>query len=232
VSDFRIIPCAEWGAAPARGAIVSAGRPKRIIFHHTAGHHAELDHKSGETYTEAVGYAKAVQQSHFSRGWLDTGNNFLVTRSGHVFEGRHGSLAAINAGKMVVSAHCPGQNDQPGIEHEQIGSEAMTPIQRQASVWLHAYICRKTGIAPSAIHGHREFFATDCPGELFADLAAVRKDVAAELASHKSPQYVVSVIDEDGVTQTAKTLAPGDWLTKFAKAPHTIVHAEVDRVAT
>ena len=28
---------------------------------------------------------------------------------------------------MVVSAHCVGQNVNPGIEHEQKGSELMTP---------------------------------------------------------------------------------------------------------
>ena len=228
MTEFRIIPCAEWGAAPPRGSIAAAGRPNKIICHHTAGHHPELDHVPGETYAEAVAYAKAVQQSHFSRGWLDTGNNFLVTQSGHIFEGRHGSLAAINAGKMVVSAHCPGENDQPGIEHEQLGNEPMTPIQRQASVWLHAYICRKTGIAPSAIHGHREYFATDCPGVLFADLGSLRNDVAAALAP---AQYVISVIEENGNTETATTRTPGVWLTNFANT-HALVHADVDRMAT
>jgi hypothetical protein len=45
----------------------------RTIFHHTAGHHPELDGvPSTETYAEAVAYARAIQQSHFSRGWLDS----------------------------------------------------------------------------------------------------------------------------------------------------------------
>jgi N-acetylmuramoyl-L-alanine amidase len=181
--QFRIIPTNEWGAAPPKQAITPAGTPHEIVFHHTAGHHQELDHKPTESLAEAKGYARSIQQSHFSRGFIDTGQNFLVTRSGHILEGRHGSLAAINSGHMVVSAHCVGHNKSPGIEHEHIGSEKMTKRQRQASVWLHAHICRKTGINPSEIHGHREFNPTECPSNVFfRGLAGFKNDVRQRLA--------------------------------------------------
>jgi hypothetical protein len=188
VTQLRIIPTSEWGAVPAKGSISPAGKPNKIIFHHTAGHHPELDHKPGETKEEGAAYARAIQHDHMHRPppkgpFIDSGHNFLVTRSGHIFEGRHGSLAAINAGKMVVSAHCVGQNTNPGIEHEQMGSEPMTAAQRDASVQLHAFICRKTGIKPSEIHGHKEFNSTECPGVLFTDLVKFRKDVAAALVA-------------------------------------------------
>ncbi len=114
--------------------------------------------------------------------FIDSGHNFLVTRSGHIFEGRHGSKAAINAGKMVISAHCVGQNAQPGIEHEQIGTEPMTPKQREASLWPHERICRKTGIQPREVHGHGEFNSTECPGELKGQLAAFKQKLAERLA--------------------------------------------------
>jgi len=48
MATHRIITCEEWGAVPPNGSIVSAGRPTKIIFHHTAGHHPELDHKPTE----------------------------------------------------------------------------------------------------------------------------------------------------------------------------------------
>ena len=188
MAQVRIIPTSKWGAVPAKGTIASAGRPNKIIFHHTDGHHPELDHKPSETEAEGAAYARSVQHDHMTRPkskggpFIDSGHNFLVTRSGHIFEGRHGSLAAIDAGKMVVSAHCIGENTNPGIEHEQKGAEKMTSPQRKASVQLHAFICRKTGIKPSQIHGHREFNNTECPGMLFEDLPAFRKDVAAALA--------------------------------------------------
>jgi N-acetylmuramoyl-L-alanine amidase len=183
---FRIIPCKEWGAVPASGAIPRVGKPDRIIFHHTAGHHPNLDASSGESYVEAAAYARAVQHYHMAgNGWLDSGHNFLVCRNGFIFEGRHGSLDAVSAGRMVQSAHCVGQNDQPGIEHEHVDPEEMTPIQRDASVWLMAWICDHTTIVPSAIHGHREYNLTSCPGSLFyPDLPGLRASVAAELAKN------------------------------------------------
>jgi hypothetical protein len=183
---FRVIPTSEWGAVPATGPITRAGTPTKIIFHHTDSHHPELDHKPGETEAEGAAFARAIQRDHMHRDppFIDSGHNFLVTRSGHVFEGRHGSLAAINAGKMVVSAHCKGQNVHPGIEHEQKGGEQMTPAQRKASVELHAFICRKTGIKPNQIHGHGEFNNTECPGVLRDGLAAFRNAVAAALAGN------------------------------------------------
>jgi hypothetical protein len=186
VATHRIIPCNEWGAVQPSGSIVSAGRPTKIILHHTAGHHPELDHTPTETLAEAKAYARSIQHDHMHRPppdgpFIDSGHNFLVTRSGHILEGRHGSKAAINAGKMVVSAHCVGQNEQPGIEHEHIGNERMTPKQREASLWLHERICRKTGIKPSAIHGHGEFNPTECPGPLKGQLRAFKRDLAERL---------------------------------------------------
>lgn len=182
--DFKIVLASEWGAVAPTASIGRVGRPSKIIFHHTAGHHPELDHRAGDSIEEAKAYARAIQRDHMHRNppFIDSGHNFLVTRSGHILEGRHGSLAAINDGVMVSSAHCIGQNAQPGIEHEHIGDEPMTPIQRQASLFLHELICRKTGITPSAIHGHGEFGSTACPGVLKSALAEFRRDLAKRLA--------------------------------------------------
>ncbi|MDP8911003.1 MAG: N-acetylmuramoyl-L-alanine amidase, partial [Actinomycetota bacterium] len=162
--QFRIVPCREWGARRPRRPNVLTGRPVRIIEHHTASHAPNLDAKPRESYAEAAAYARSIQAFHMDeRGWNDTGRNFLVSRSGHIFEGRNGSLAAIRAGRMVVSAHCPGQNDQPGIEHEHFGDEPLTDVQKEASIWLHAFICRQTGIRPTEFYGHRRYYATACP---------------------------------------------------------------------
>lgn len=180
-NGFRIIPCSEWGAAAAKGRIVRVGKPTKIIFHHTFGHHPELDHKPGESLEEAKAYARQIQRDHFNRGFIDSGHNFLVTRSGHILEGRHGSLAAITAGVMVDSAHTIGQNHQPGIEHEHFKEAAMTPVQREASLFLHALICRKTGVKPTAVHPHRQFDSTACPAELLSSLPQFRKDLAKQL---------------------------------------------------
>ncbi|HWH95366.1 MAG TPA: peptidoglycan recognition family protein [Baekduia sp.] len=174
---LRIITTAEWGARPPAGSIQRVGRPDKIIFHHTAGHVPP----GGDPREQAKAYARLLQLDHLRRGFIDSGHNFLVTRSGHVLEGRHGSLAAIRAGAMVNSAHCVGQNHQPGIEHEHRGGERLTDAQRHATVELHAFICRHTVIEPSAMHPHSHFNQTECPSVLRGDLPAVRADVAARL---------------------------------------------------
>lgn len=184
---FRVIPCSEWKAVAPKGAIVGIGRPERSIFHHTAGHVPHLS--AGETYAEACAYARAIQRAHMAPGGLgaphggiDSGHNYLITRGGFILEGRHGSHAALRAGRMVASAHCPNQNDQPGIEHEHNGTEGMTAIQRQASVWLHADICRWTHMSPVTImQPHRRYFATSCPGSLERVIPNLRAAVVAEL---------------------------------------------------
>lgn len=181
---FRIIPCAEWGAVEPEGVIRRAGKPRETIFHHTAGHHRELDGKRDTvTYAESCAYARDVQRFHMkTNGWVDSGHNFLVTRGGFILEGRHGSLASVKVGAMVVSAHCVDHNASPGVEHEHLGEERMTPIQREASVWLHAQLCRWCGIWPTKIFPHSMFDATACPGPLKGGLPGFRKAVASELA--------------------------------------------------
>jgi hypothetical protein len=179
-----IILDGEWGAVPATGEISRVGKPGMIIFHHTDGHHPELDQMAGDSRAEAIAFARAIQNDHMHRHppFIDSGHNFLVTRSGHVLEGRHGSAAAIMDGVMVQSAHCVGQNQHPGIEHEHKGGEAMTPAQKEASLLLHEFICRNTGIDPHQIHGHGEFNPTECPGALNAGLDQFRRDLVQRMA--------------------------------------------------
>jgi hypothetical protein len=202
---FRIIPCAEWGARPPKSPNqVVSQKPARIIFHHTAGH--SVAGASGESYADAVAYVKSIQAFHMGsqRGWNDTGQNFTVTRNGYIFEGRHGSYANVSQGKMVVSAHCPGQNDQPGVEIEHNGNEAMTPIQREAAVWLFAWICRVCVIPATHIYGHKDYFATSCPGVLYARLPQVRIDVAKALKPPApiTPHFEIHLTSKTGNTET------------------------------
>jgi hypothetical protein len=168
VPEPPIITCASWGASPARGRIQLAGRPLRALVHHTDGHHREVAGPADESRAEAVRYVRDIQAFHMgpSRGWMDTGQNFTITRNGLIFEGRHGSLAALRLGRMVVSAHCPGENDQPGVEHEHVPGEALTDAQARASVWLYAWIVDRCGMRPTQLYGHRAFYATSCPDNL------------------------------------------------------------------
>lgn len=150
-------------------------RAARIIVHHTAGHHREITPPVTDSLEEAKAYAKAIQAFHMDvNGWIDSGHNFLVTRAGHVLQGRWGTVTQIQAGRMVVSAHCPGQNSQVGVEHEHQGVEEMTGAQLEASAWLIAWISVQYKLkAALPLFPHSQFTATACPANLAADLPAL-----------------------------------------------------------
>jgi N-acetylmuramoyl-L-alanine amidase len=176
---FEIVLAGDWGAVAPTGRIVRVGRPDKIIFHHTDGH------APGSSLADAKAYARSIQHDHMHRSppFIDSGHNFLVTRAGHILEGRQGSLAAIRDGVMVSSAHAPTQNHNPGIEHEHKGNEQLTAAQREASLFLHELICRETGIGPNAIHGHKEFSPTECPASLEPEIARFRAELRRRLSA-------------------------------------------------
>lgn len=182
MADHSIITCPEWGARKSREPITTTRAATKIIIHHTAGHHAELDENhNSESYAESVRYARAVQNYHMDvNGWIDSGHNFLVCRNGLILQGRWLTVSAIQAGHMVVSAHCPGQNGQVGIEHEHKGTEPMTAPQRDASAWLIAWISRHYKRArPLPLYPHSQFIATSCPANLKADLPELYRRASA-----------------------------------------------------
>lgn len=173
-----VIDCAGWGARPNRDVVpVVTRRPVRIIVHHTAdpnGADASRD--------AATRIARGVQNFHMDvRGWIDSGQNFTISRGGFVLEGRHRSLEALRSGRFhIVGAHCTGQNDVAvGIENEGTYGRATPPRpQLDRLRELCAAICARYGINPAEIRGHREFRDTACPGNrLYGLLPQLRVDV-------------------------------------------------------
>ena len=176
-----IASCATWGARAPGSLTVIGSNPNKIIVHHTAT-------ANSTDYSQAHAYAlaRSIQNYHMDvNGWADTGQHFTISRGGYIMEGRHNSLARLNAGSgMVVGAHCPGQNDQAiGIENEgTYTSVAPTTALYNKLVALCAYICDQYDISPTRIYGHRDFVSTTCPGDvLYSMLPQLRADVANAL---------------------------------------------------
>ena len=173
--ELDIITCPEWGARKPSSPITFVDEAERIIFHHTAGHHREITNPNNESEAEAIQYARDIQAYHMGQGWKDSGHNFLVMRSGRVLQGRWRTVHTITRGRMVDSAHCPGQNDQIGIEHEHAGSEPMTPAQRLGSAVLMAWIAwhyKRPTVLP--VFPHKAYINTACPANLIRDIPTIR----------------------------------------------------------
>lgn len=208
VTAPTIASCATWGArSPSSPLTVLGTNPNKIVIHHT-------DTANSTDYSQAHAFslARAIQNYHMdSNGWSDTGQHFTVSRGGYVMEGRHNSLSRLQAGSgMVVGAHCPGQNDQGiGIENEGTYTSATPPAALyDRLVQLCAYICDRYGIAATQIFGHRDFVATDCPGDvLYARLPQLRADVATALGGGNA----VSVVVDN--TTSGRFAASANWST-------------------
>lgn len=179
--QIKLIGCYDWGARKPKAPIEVIGKSRRIIFHHTAGHHPEIDDPKTQSRAESIRYARDIQAFHMGpqRGWNDSGHNFLVCRNGLILQGRWLTISAIRAGLMVTSAHCPTQNDQIGIEHEHTDAEAMTAKQREASARLQAWIANRYGrTTPLPVDPHSKWFSTNCPANLVNDIKGIRSRAA------------------------------------------------------
>lgn len=180
-----IIVCSEWGARKPHAKPRIVGRPDKCLVHHTDGHHPEISMPTVESREEAVAYARAIQRLHMDdRGWNDSGHNFLVARNGLILQGRWGTVSAIQHGRMVESAHCPGQNGNPGVEFEHLPGESLSIAQYNSGTWLYAWIMDRCGIPPTALFGHHDFYATQCPDTLYPLIKKWRGTIAAFINFH------------------------------------------------
>jgi hypothetical protein len=103
--------------------------------------------------------------------------------SAHYIIGKNGRIV-----QMVKDEdrawHCGSFNsDSIGIEHVAELGDKLTFKQEESSVALIKYLLKKHGIAKSRVLGHRWAPGnnTDCPGDLWPDIASLEKWVKAKL---------------------------------------------------
>ncbi|WP_416237102.1 peptidoglycan recognition protein [Streptomyces sp. RB17] len=190
----RIVTRRGWDADESlrEGGFVYAKKVKVAFVHHTA---------SGNTYTcaQAPSVVRSIYRYHVaSMGWGDIGYNFLVDKCGTIYEGRAGGVA-----KAVLGAHTLGfNNNSMGIAV--IGSygatkppaAAVTAVARLTAWKLGLFGADPRGktyltsgggnlypkgknVRLNVISGHRDGFATECPGKrLYARLGTARSGAA------------------------------------------------------
>jgi hypothetical protein len=190
----RIVTRRGWGADESlreRGFVYTK-KVKAAFVHHTA---------SGNKYTcaQAPSVIRGIYRYHVTgMGWRDLGYNFLIDKCGTIYEGRAGGVA-----KAVLGAHTRGFNsDSTGIAV--IGSygatkppgAAVTAVARLTAWKLGLYGADPRGktyltsgggnlypkgknVRLNVISGHRDGFATECPGKrLYAELGTARSSAA------------------------------------------------------
>lgn len=174
----RIHSCKEWGAKAPRGSITMRSKPTTIVIHHTTNKGKEV------SLSSAYRSARSIQTSHFGRGWVDTGQHFTVSRGGYILEGRHRTLEGLDKRQFPQGAHTTTENATAlGIEVDGLFTTSLPPAQQyEQVVRLATYLCRRYGIHPGAIHGHRDFESNICPGgALYKKLPNLRWQVQKRL---------------------------------------------------
>lgn len=192
----RIVTRKGWGADEGlrEKGFVYTKTVKAAFVHHTA---------SGNNYAckDAPAVLRSLYRYHVvSSGWRDIGYNFAVDKCGTVYEGRAGGVA-----KPVLGAHTMGFNtDSMGIAV--IGSYTSTAppaASVNAVARLTAWKLGLFGADPRAkatlksgggnlyakgrnvklnvISGHRDGFATECPGRLLYGQLPPARTSAAKL---------------------------------------------------
>ncbi|MFD0556368.1 peptidoglycan hydrolase-like protein with peptidoglycan-binding domain [Stackebrandtia endophytica] len=208
VSEPSIHSAADWGARPPSSpSQIMNTRPQYIVVHHTAS-----SNNVGDTQADAYSIARAIQGWHMDENdWNDSGQQFTISRGGHVLEGRQGSLDRIRTGSSFVRgihAGSPANAESIGIENEGTYTSVQPPEALYDSlVDFCAYICKQYGIPASQIFGHRDFMATQCPGDqLYARLPQLRADVAALLGEDPAPPVEWPVVKRGTVGERTRSV--------------------------
>ncbi|EST31888.1 hypothetical protein N566_20485 [Streptomycetaceae bacterium MP113-05] len=184
-----------WGAdADLReGGFVYGNDVKAAFVHHTAG-------SNGYTCKEAPNVIRGIYRYHVkSLGWRDIGYNFLIDKCGTIYEGRAGGVI-----EPVRGAHTLGFNSSSmgvavlgNFEQKEPSKEATDAIAKLTAWKLGLYDVNANSstrltseggkyrkgdrVKMHTIAGHRDGFATACPGrQLYDELGAIR-ELAAEL---------------------------------------------------
>ncbi|MET9698348.1 peptidoglycan recognition protein [Streptomyces sp. NPDC006529] len=185
-----------WGADERlrEPGFVYTNTVKAAFVHHTA---------SGNNYAcrDAPAVLRSLYRYHVvSSGWRDIGYNFAVDKCGTVYEGRAGGVT-----KAVQGAHTMGFNtDSMGIAvigtfgNAQPPAAAVNAVARLTAWKLGLFganplskttlrsgggnLYRKgTNVRLNVISGHRDGFATECPGRLLYGKLPTTRSSAARL---------------------------------------------------
>lgn len=180
----------QWQARePTEPVTVETEPPSYIVVHHTV----EPGNTSDTSRERAFEISRSIQNFHMdARGWIDTGQQFTISRGGYITEGRHRSFEILRAGsRHVLGTHVAQHNsDVIGIENEgHYSRETPTRSQWDSLVELVTYMADQYDIPPELIKGHRDFNSTECPGDLlYAQLPQLRAEVASRLRSSEASQ--------------------------------------------
>ncbi|WP_175956233.1 N-acetylmuramoyl-L-alanine amidase, partial [Schaalia sp. Marseille-Q2122] len=179
-----------------------------VLVHHTVG-------TNNYSMSQSADIVRGIYHYHaVTLEWGDIGYHFLVDKWGRAFEGRYGTLAS-RPGQMVIGAHSGGFNSGTmGISMMgNYTAESPSTATIATVAKLAAWQLKRAGVDPEEtaaftpkggnskfrkgqtirlprISGHRDTFATACPGEAGQKaLPSIRSLAHKEIYSPQAPLH-------------------------------------------
>jgi hypothetical protein len=175
-------------------------RPRRgVKLHYLGTAYADRPHDKCD------GYVRQIQAQHMDgNGWSDIGYSFVVCTHGYVYEGR--GLHRRNSANGNTTL-----NEQDYAVLLMVGSSGLTkPTNDQLNGARDAIeYCREKGPAGTWIGGHRDGYATNCPGDAiyaWVKAGALRPAAPAPAAPKPSTEAEMKLSDQ---------IRLGDWIPKY-----------------
>ncbi len=155
---MKLVTRTQWGARAYRtpNGATPYGRARRGVKLHYLG-----TAYSDRPHNKCAAYIRQLQAQHMDgNGWSDIGYSFLVCTHGYVYEGR--GLRRRNSANGNTAL-----NEQDYAVCLLVGSSGLTkPTDTQLDGARDAIdYCRKNGPAGTWLGGHRDGYATACPGD-------------------------------------------------------------------
>ncbi|MFB7477153.1 peptidoglycan-binding protein [Kitasatospora sp. NPDC056184] len=150
---MKFVSRAEWGARAARNGHQAVPANQGVKVHYLGGPYSADEHGT------CAGYMRKVQNSHMDgNGWSDFAYNLAVCEHGYVFEGRgRNAQNAANGTTTLNRTHFAVLAFVGDSGHTSPTADQVAGL-RDAIAYLRAHG------AGREIRGHRDGYATDCPG--------------------------------------------------------------------
>lgn len=178
---MKLVTRAEWGARSPRHPLdAMPSGVKGVKLHYTGGF---VDPAILDDHDKCARAIKGIQNGHMDgNGWNDIGYSFVECPHGVAFVGR--------GLHKLPAANGPGLNSGHYAILLLVGNKGLTlptAAQKAGVLDLIDYI-RKEGPAGKEVKGHRDGYATDCPGDptykwIKAGLPLPQNDPTEELVS-------------------------------------------------
>ncbi|MFF4495524.1 peptidoglycan-binding protein [Streptomyces sp. NPDC001546] len=150
---MQLVTRAQWGAREPDNGHTPVASNRGVKVHYLGSSYTAGDHDT------CAPYMRRIQRDHMDgNGWADFAYNFAVCEHGYVFEGR--GLNAQNAanGNTTLNRNHFAVVAFVGSSGHTKPTDAQVQGIRDAIAYLRAHG------AGDEIRGHRDGYATDCPG--------------------------------------------------------------------